>query len=420
MNKRQFLKKATALGAIPFTLPELLLDTATDLSFEKLPKLENESLWKEVRSHYDLSKAYINLESGYYNIIPRPTLLKLKSHLQKVNFEGSHYMRTQLERDRERVTKRLAEFVGCRTKNLIITRNTTESLDLVISGYPWRAKDEVIYAQQDYGAMKEMFKQVVERHQLKEHLISIPNHPQSDEEIVALYESKISPRTKMIMACHMINITGQILPIKKICDMAHRYGVEVLVDGAHCVGHFDFNIEDLNCDYYGSSLHKWLAAPLGNGLLYIATEHIEKLWPLLADYEKDKTKISRLNHLGTHPAYITLGIENAIEYVNWIGVERKQARLSTLRKYWSDALSDVDNVVINSPRETHRVCGIGNVGLKNMSPKQLSNRLFEEYRIFTVAIDYANVQGCRITPNVFTTMKELDVFTQAIKALAKG
>jgi selenocysteine lyase/cysteine desulfurase len=249
--------------------------------------------------------------------------------------------------------------------------------------------------------------------------VSVPNHPKDDDEIIALYESRITSKTKLIMVCHMINITGQILPIKKICDMAHSHGVEVLVDGAHCVGHFDFKITELNCDYYGSSLHKWLAAPLGNGLLYIKDEHRPKIWPLLADYEKDLTQIRRLNHLGTHPAYITLGIADAIDYLNEIGIKRKKQRLSQIRQYWMKDLQDIENVQINTPWSNERACGIANVGLKNLKPAEMAKKLFDEFNIFTVAIDYANVQGCRITPNVFTTFDELDRFSEAVIQLSK-
>jgi selenocysteine lyase/cysteine desulfurase len=278
----------------------------------------------------------------------------------------------------------------------------------------------VIYAQQDYGAMQAMFEQVVQRHGLYQDIVSVPNHPKDDEEIVRLYESKIKPHTKMIMVCHMINTTGQILPIKKICAMAHSYGVEVLVDGAHCIGHFDFNIVELGCDYYGSSLHKWLAAPLGNGLLYMNPKHVSKLWPIFADFEPDRSNIIRLNHLGTHPAYITLAIKDAINYLNLIGVKRKEERLRYLRLYWMEGLKETPNVVLNTPMESQRACAIGNVGLKNMSPSVMAQRLLDEHNIFTVAIDYANIKGCRITPNIFTTTTELDHLIDAVKALAQS
>src|SRR6056300_168926 len=416
MNKRNFLKSSAAVLATP-------LLGSFDLKQEEyttpLSTLKGETFWKRVRQDYHLKEDYINLESGYYNIIPTPTLRKVNEHLERVNKEGSYYMRNQLDIDRKEVTEKLAEFVGCKPKDLAITRNTTESLDLVISGFPWEAGDHAIYAEQDYGAMQLMFEQISKRYGVILDVVSVPNHPKDDDEIVALYESKITSKTKLIMVCHMINITGQILPIRKICDMAHSHGVEVLVDGAHCIGHFDFKITDLNCDYYGSSLHKWLAAPLGNGLLYIKDDHRPKIWPLLADYEKDLNQMRRLNHLGTHPAYITLGVADAIDYLNDIGIKRKEQRLNQIRQYWMKNLQGFENIQMNTPWSKERACGIANVGLRNMKPSEMAKRLFDEFNVFTVAIDYANVQGCRITPNVFTTFNELDRFSEAVIKLAK-
>lgn len=420
MHKRNFLKTFTSIGFIPFMgniSAEYLYSDETHYSIDNSSEQE---FWKSIRRQYKLTSDFINLESGYYNIIPSPILEKLKKHLERVNLEGSFYMREILENDREEININLAEFVGCSSKNLIITRNTTESLDMIISGYPWKQEDEIIYAYQDYGAMRVMIEQVVDRHKIKAQLVSIPNHPSSDQEIVDLYSSKINTKTKLILVSHMVNITGQILPVRKICDMAHQKGVEVLVDGAHCVGHFDFKISELNCDYYGSSLHKWLAAPLGNGLLYVNPKHISKIWPLLADYIKDKENIKRLNHLGTHPAYITLGIRDAIQFLDQIGIRRKQKRLEDLRTYWMTAIKGVSNVVLNTPLSNKRACGIGNIGLKNMDPKEFSQKLFSEHNIFTVAIDENNVRGCRITPNIFTDFEELDIFIGAVKTLSKA
>ena len=266
--------------------------------------------------------------------------------------------------------------------------------------------------------MKEMFEQISDRYGVVNKIISVPNHPKNDEEIVSLYESQITSKTKLIMVCHMINITGQILPIKKICEMAHSYGVEVMVDGAHCVGHFDFSIDDFNCDYYGSSLHKWLATPLGAGLLYVNKNKTHRIWPLLANGNTDKTDIKRLNHIGTHPVHTDLAISNSIDYLKWIGMERKEKRMRFLQRYWSDKLRNVKNVIVNTPKDIERSCGIGNVGLTNMSPSRMEDLLFEKYNIFTVAIDYANVKGCRISPNIFTTTEELDSFVKAVKEMA--
>ena len=417
MDKRRFIKSMGALSFSP-------LISASELSDFKpisknLPVINNEDeLWKTVRSHYTLKDEYINLESGYYNIIPNPILDHFINHVKHVNIEGSYYMRKDLNKNKDRVTSELANLVGSTPDQIAITRNATESLDLVISGFPWKNGDEAIYAKQDYGTMKEMFEQISDRYGVVNKIISVPNHPKNDEEIVSLYEGQITSKTKLIMVCHMINITGQILPIKKICEMAHGYGVEVMVDGAHCVGHFDFSIDDFNCDYYGSSLHKWLATPLGAGLLYVNKNKTHRIWPLLANGNTDKTDIKRLNHIGTHPVHTDLAISNSIDYLKWIGMERKEKRMRFLQRYWSDKLRNVKNVIVNTPQDIDRSCGIGNVGLTNMSPSKMEDLLFEKYNIFTVAIDYANVKGCRISPNIFTTTEELDSFVKAVKEMA--
>jgi selenocysteine lyase/cysteine desulfurase len=264
-----------------------------------------------------------------------------------------------------------------------------------------------------------MFKLVSIREGITNKVVSVPNHPKSDEEIVALYEDQITNKTKLIMVCHQINITGHILPIRKICDMAHGYGVDVLVDGAHCVGQFDVSIDDLGCDYYASSLHKWLSTPLGAGLLYVNKKNIGKIWSFFASGSKDLNDIKRLNHTGTHPVHTDIAISNAIDYINWIGVKKKEERLRFLQRYWSDKLRGKKNIIINTPEDIQRSCGIGNVGLTNMSPGKMAQLLFDEYKIFTVAIDGANVRGCRISPNVFTITEELDSLVNAVTELSK-
>ena len=417
MDKRNFIKTLGALSVSSVVSPSELTKIKS-ISYS-LPKIKSdEELWSTVRSHYTLKDDYINLESGYYSIIPNPVLEHFIKHVKYVNIEGSYYMRNNLKKNKDRVISELAKLVGSTSDQIGITRNTTESLDLVISGYKWERGDEAIYAKQDYGTMKEMFEQISLRYGVKTKIVSVPNHPKSDEEIISIYESQITDKTKLIMICHMINITGQILPVKKICEMAHSYGVEVMVDGAHCVGHFDFSIDELNCDYYGSSLHKWLANPLGAGLLYINKNNTHKIWPLLANGNTNKNDIKRLNHIGTHPVHTDLAISNSIDYTNWIGMKKKEKRMRYLQRYWSDKLRIIENIIINTPEDIDRSCGIGNVGLTNMSPSQMSKVLFEKYKIFTVAIDYANVKGCRISPNIFTTTNELDQFVSAVKEMA--
>jgi selenocysteine lyase/cysteine desulfurase len=216
----------------------------------------------------------------------------------------------------------------------------------------------------------------------------------------------------------MINITGQILPIRKITDMAHARGVEVMVDGAHTFSHIKFKMADLDCDYYGTSLHKWLSAPLGSGMLYVKKEKIDKIWPLLAEQDLGANDMRRLNHIGTHPVHTDLAILNAIEYQNTLGLERKEARLRFLQHYWTSRLRNHPRVVVNSPAELSRHAGIGNVGIEGIKPADLAETLMKEYRIFTVAIDRPGVKGLRITPNVYTTTEELDSFVLAIRDLS--
>ena len=395
-------------------------DQSADIDYSQRKRLSEENFWKSIRKDYLLKKDYVNLENGYYCFIPQPTLNKYLEHVKRINFEGSYYMRNQLDLDKRKTAERLSNLVNCDKDELAITRNTTESLDLIISGFPWEKNDEAIFAIQDYGSMQEMFKLTAKRRGIVNKIISVPNQPENDEEIVSLYEQQITKKTKLIMVSHMINITGQILPVKKICEMAHSYNIDVLVDGAHCVGHIDVDIKDLNCDYYGSSLHKWLSAPLGTGLLFVKKEKISKIEPILAGHVHQRDNIMRLNHIGTHPVHSDLAINDAIDYLESIGIERKQNRLSYIQRYWTDKLRFKNNIIINTPTEIERSCGIANVGVKNIKPADLADILFTKYGIFTVPIDYANVKGCRITPNVYTNEQELDYFVDSIFKIASN
>ncbi|QCW98617.1 aminotransferase class V-fold PLP-dependent enzyme [Aggregatimonas sangjinii] len=417
MLKRDFLKR---MGQVAMVSPFLPITARTHGKSEPkpYPNGNDEAFWKRIREDYALKPDYINLENGYYNFTPQPTLDKFIEHVRMVNYEASYYMRTVQWDNKKSIAERLAKLVNCSSDELVITRNTTESLDLIVGGFPWEKGDEAIYAEQDYGSMQDHFQLMAKRYGIVNKVVSLPNHPQSDEEIVALYESKLTNRTKLIMICQMVNITGQILPVRKICDMAHVHGVEVMVDGAHCVGHIKVDLKALDCDYYGSSLHKWLSTPLGAGLLFVKKDKIANIWPLLAEHDRKPDDISRLNHTGTHPVHTDLAINDALDYLDMIGLDRKEKRMRYLQRYWSDQLRDVENVVVNTPIEKHRSCGIANVRITTMPPADFAKALLQEFKIFTVAIDRKNVQGCRITPNVYTTTDELDAFVLAVKTLA--
>ena len=419
MNKRSFIKNATLTGigaSLGMDALAALFETKKYSSAAALAA--DDKFWNQIRTQYMLKPDYINLENGFYNFIPQPTLEKYIQHIRDINYQGSFYMRTVQRDNKKRMAAKLAAVAGCSPEELIITRNTTESLDLVIAGQDWKAGDEALMAIQDYGSMLDMFEQVSKRYGVVLNKVSIPNLPASDEEIVSLYEKAITPKTKLLMVPHMVNITGQILPVRKICDMAHSKGVEVMVDGAHAFAHIQYKISELDCDYYGTSLHKWMSVPLGAGFLFVKKEKIAKTWPLIGDGTKDLSDIRRLNHIGTHACATDLTIEDAIDFYNMIGAERKEKRLRYIQQYWTSRVKNIPKIIINTPTDDKRSCGIANVGIAGMTPADLAKRLMDEHKIFTVAIDTANVHGCRITPNVYTTLEELDAFVAALKKLA--
>lgn len=418
MNKRAFIKKTVALGIGSMAGHQALATWVKQHAAARAEDLaSDESFWQGIRAGYRLKPDYINLENGYYCFVPEATLDAYVKHVREVNWEGSYYMRTVQVDNKKRVIARLAGVAGCTPEELALTRNTTESLDTVINGIPWQAGDEAIMAEQDYGSIVNMFKLMEKRYGLVRKVLSVPNLPASDEEIVSLYENAITPRTKLLLVSHMVNITGQILPIRKICDMAHARGVEVLVDGAHTFAHLKFSIPDLGCDYFGASLHKWLSTPLGAGILYVRKEKQAGLWALMADWNL-KDDITHLAHTGTHPVATDLTILDAIDYYEALGAERKEARLRYLQTYWTSRVREVKNIIVNTPADPARACGIANVGIRNMKPAELAKTLFDKYKIWTVAIDGQGVQGCRITPNIYTTPGELDQFVAALRAIA--
>ena len=416
MDKRAFIKQLSLAG-LGTTLPFMEgmannFNAVSHLSPNECASDEN--FWASIREGYFLNKDYINLENGYYCMMPQEGLNNYLENVKSVNYLASRYMRTVQEENRNIARKELADLAGCSFDEVIITRNTTESLDLVISGRDWNAGDEAVYAKQDYGSMMDMFRLMEERHGIVSKIISLPNHPKSDTEIIDLYENQITDKTKLLMISHVVNITGQVLPVKKICDMAHEKGVEVMVDGAHAFAHLNFKIPELNCDYYGTSLHKWLNVPLGAGLLYVKKDKIKNLWPLFAEAVLPIDDIDRLNHTGTTPVHVELSIPWAIAYHKIIGPERKEKRLRYLKEYWTSKARSMPDIIMNTPFETQRSCAIANVGIKGMNSRDMAKILFEKYNIWVVAIDRPGVHGCRITPNIFTSTNELDTFLNAL------
>lgn len=415
MNKREFLKTAGGASLGMMFGPELLARLKTTPA---AMLAADEPFWAELRAKFKLTPDYINLENGYYCFQPQEVLEAFIQNVRAVNVEASHYMRTRQYDDKLRVRTKLAAMAGCSPDELIITRNTTESLDTVIAGFDWKPGDEAVMANQDYGAMLDMFKLQAKRRGMKNVLVDIPMDPKSDDEVVQVYARALTPATKLLMIPHMVNITGHVMPVRAIVDMAHARNVPVMVDGAHAFAHLEYKIPDLHCDYYGASLHKWLATPLGAGILYVKKDRIPSLWPVFADLGVSDDDIRKLNHTGTHPVHTDITIENSIAFHEAIGIARKEARLRWLQQYWTTKVRALPKIVMNTPSDPKRACGIANVGVKAMTPGDLAKVLLEKYKVFTVAIDGAGVHGVRVTPQVYTSSAELDTFVRALKELA--
>jgi len=416
MDKRDFLR------TVGGTMSAALLGDALEIGQRVLPTSGSDAprdTWEQLRARYRLPEGYVDLEHGYYSRMCNDVLDAFVQHARDVNRDAARYMRTRQVADKRRARDELAKLAGCGADELIITRNTTESLDTIIAGFPWRAGDEAVMANTDYHAMLSMFGQVARRHGVKQRFVDIPLDPRSDDEVVDCYANAITERTRMLMVCHIVNVTGHVLPVRKITEMAHERGVRVLCDGAHAFGHLDFAIPELGCDYYGASLHKWLGAPLGSGLLYVQRERIEELWPLFGDHHADDS-IDKLNHTGTHPPHTDLGILDAIQLHRELGPRKKEQRLRSLQRHWTAQVRGERGIRLNTPAEASRTCAIANVAIDGVDPGQLSRRLFDDHHIHTVAIDYGGVRGVRITPAAYTRTEELDQLVAALRTIARG
>ena len=420
MHKREFLRTLGG-GALGLVIgPDIAARMARVAGVAPAELARDEPFWEAIRASYRLPTEFINLESGYFSMQAQPVLEAFIGHVRMLNAEAAHYMRTVMTADKARVQARLAAMAGCGADELVITRNTTESLDTVIAGFDWKPGDEAVYASHDYGAMIDQFKLQARRYGMVNAVVHVPLHPKSDDEIVQAYADAITPRTRLLMVCHVVNLTGQVLPVQKVAAMAHARGVEVMVDGAHAFAQLDFRIPDLGVDYYGASLHKWLGVPLGAGILYVRKDRIAKLWPLYGDEGFAAEDIRKLNHTGTVPCHTDLAIEDAIAFHETIGTARKQERLRWLQQYWTSRARAIPRVSLNTPSEPARTCAIANVAIEGVTPGELAKRLMDEHRIFTVAINRreAGIAGVRITPHLFTSTAELDTLVVALRTIA--
>jgi len=427
-SRRDFFKKAAGITLAATALPFLEPDSSKKVHAASkrlgdrspLDSARDENFWYSVQSAFDQSPQFINLDNGHHSPQPSAVIDEVCSNALEHNKLASFYNRRHINDDRKSVHQFLAHFANCSSEEIEITRNATEALNILIMGIHMQAGDEAIWGIYEYGSMRSAFIQRAAREGIVNKVLKIPLAYMDDDEIVHAYKEAITAKTRVILVSHMFNETGQLLPVRKICDMAHEQGVEVIVDGAHSFTHVADRITDLHCDYYGASLHKWMLAPLGTGLLYIKKEKIEKVWPLFGNRRYDSASIGKFNSIGVHPGYIKLAISEAIRFNQSIGLERKEARLRYLKNYWIEQLLDVPNIVVDTPLEDHRSCAIATVGIKDKDPRELATDLYDQHRILTVGVRSESVRysGVRICPNLYTTTQQLDVLANAMRELA--
>lgn len=422
-NRRQFLYQIGAPAAAALTCSSLV-PARVPAVLERIAGVtgdvtRDEDFWREVQQAFTVDRSLINLNSGGVSPSPRIVQEAMKGHLDYSNEAPVYTMWRILEPQREGVRQRLALEFGCDSEEIALTRNASEGLQICQLGLEFEPGDEVLTTTQDYGRMITTFKQRERRDGIVLKQFSIPVPSEDPGEIVRLFEDNIGPRTRAILMCHMINITGQILPVKPVVQMARRKGIPVIVDGAHAFGHFDFKHEDLDCDYYASSLHKWLLAPHGTGLLYVRKHKIKGLWPLMAAPEGMDEDVRKYEEIGTHPAANYIAIAEALTFHQGIGAKRKESRLRYLRDYWAKPLMQHDRIRLHTSLKPEFSCCIGTVQIEGIDTEELGTHLWDAHRIIATPIKHAEFEGLRVTANLFTTLEELDRFVDAMEQVVR-
>jgi selenocysteine lyase/cysteine desulfurase len=378
----------------------------------------DEDYWSVIQQAYTVNSNFVNLNNGGVSPSPRVVQEAVERYNQLTNQGPSYYMWRILDQGREPLRYKLAEMAGCNTEEIAINRNATEALNTVIFGLDLKAGDEVIGTKQDYPNMIQAWKQREMREGIVYKQLNFQFPIENDAEIVKAFENAITPKTKIIHITHIINWIGQILPARKIADMAKSHGIEVIVDGAHSFGLLDYQIPDLNCDYFGTSLHKFLSAPIGSGMLWIRKEKIGKVWPLLCNGDPKGTDIRKFETLGTRSFPIEQGIGEAVNFQMAIGGKRKEDRIRYLKNYWAKKVAEVPKVKIHTSFKPEYACAICGVSIDGMTPGELDGALFNTYKIHTVGIVWENISCVRITPHVYTRIQDLDKLVKAITELA--
>ena len=380
----------------------------------------DEDYWATIQQAFSVTRGIINLNNGGVSPSPRMVTEAFVRYTWQQEDATAYTMWQILEPQSETIRTGLAEMFGCSPEEIAITRNASESLEILLMGMDLRSGDEILTTTQDYPRMLTTLRQRELREGLKLTLIKIPIAPDNPDDIFVAFERAVTPRTKLILVSHQINLTGQINPVKKVCDMARTRGIETIVDGAHSFAQFDFKRDDLGCDYFGTSLHKWTYAPKGTGLLYVRKEKIPKIWALMASEDRNKNDIRKYEEIGTHSAAMRLAIGEAVLFHNAIGGKRKEERLRYLSRYWMNNLKSIPKVGFNTSFDPNQSCAIANFKIDGVDPVALGGYLMAKHKIFTTPIIHDEFSGIRITPNVYTTLWELDRFCDAVESVAKN
>jgi selenocysteine lyase/cysteine desulfurase len=427
-NRRTFLQKAGAISATAFLSSwlkpawsrdlERAIRDAEGISPDDLAT--EEDFWYYVQQSFTVSSGIINLNNGGVSPAPKTVQDAVKRYYDMSNEAPSHYMWRILDQGREPLRKNLALLAGCDPEEIAINRNSSEGLETIIFGLPLKAGDEVVATKQDYPNMINAYKQREIRDGIKVNWISLDLPSEDEDYLVQQYVKAFTSKTKVVHITHIVNWNGQIIPARKIADEAHKRGIEVVIDGAHSFAHINFKIPDLGADYFAASLHKWLYAPIGSGLLYVKKDKISKLYPLFAASDNPlKADIRKFEHLGTRPFFIEQAIGKAIEFHDMIGSDRKEKRLHYLKNYWANKAKNIPKVKVHTSLHPKWGCAIGNVSIEGKKPHDVEVFLFDKYKVHTVAIEWENISSIRITPNVYTTTKNLDVLIDGLMACAK-
>lgn len=379
----------------------------------------DEDYWASIQQAFSVTRGIINLNNGGVSPSPRIVTEAFVRYTWQQEDATAYTMWQILEPQSETIRTGLAEMFGCDAEEIAITRNASESLEILLMGLDLRSGDEILTTTQDYPRMLTTLKQRELREGIKLNLIKIPIAPKNADDIAAAFERAVTPRTKLILVSHQINLTGQINPVKKVCQMARARGIETIVDGAHSFAQFAFKREDLDCDYFGTSLHKWLYAPKGTGMLYVKKDKIPKVWALMASEDKNRGDIRKFEEIGTHSAAMRLAIGEAILFHNAVGGKRKEERLRYLSRYWMNNLKSIPKVGFNTSFDPLQSCAIANFKIDGVDPVALGGYLMAKHKIFTTPIVHDEFTGIRITPNVYTTLWELDRFCDVVAEVAR-